>query len=972
MTVNLLPRSSLGHTNRTRCPRVAKRDATGTNGSTSTRKPIVYTTTLAMPGAAAAVSLRSTPAAAGRWKTAMDHPGAHADACPRRRRAWVVDPSLAVSTGHHPMVASAVTEEAARRDLDPLILAGRNIDPELWLPAPARPVFSHGVYDSISDDPCAAELENFVTINRTFADELTVALADEVGPDDLLIFPLLRQNHLLGLADFLERLPRPLPAVLVAFKLDPGRSPAHLTGTPAGRTELAEQAYAVAFRRLFDVHPRGIRFLAETPKLLDEYRRLGAWSAEVCHLISPHSRFDVEPREHKGHVRVAYVGVARENKGFHLLPDIVRVVRAARPDCDLAIQACIDIDSPTLDRARDELAALAADDPCVQVFDGVFDREAYFDFLNDADIVLQPYDRSEYGGHGSGVFREVVSLGKPVVTAAETECGAIVEAEGIGVTFVGFDAPSIAEAVITAVSDYDRLSATAMAARRRLTPAGIGPVLDRILVGRPAAVRSRSAAVSVLLTVADDAPRVRECVESVLAQRSVDLELCIADGGSVDGTADILARFTDPRVRVVRGERRQADTGHLDFNRLIGMATAAVVAIAEVSDLWAPDKLARQLEAFEATPELDVCYHNARFLDGNGQVVTTAFEGDPDPIGPADFFAGNPIPMGTVMFRRDLIQVIGLQQPGLLHDYRFWMKAALTGALFEGLAQTLVDRRPGRRPVPWDQMAAESLPMIERTRSQCTIDEIFPELGCCSDLPRSLAYAHFELGHRFFTNGQVALAAADFEQAVRAVPSDPAALNNLGVCLVALGARGEGARLIRRAVDQGCEPALANVAAPGPVGGPVRVALTPWDGPVPQLARLRGRGLGRARTRAPAAGTLIPVADDAELAQVAQVFERVSRGDPIALPVLVVTDSAGSTGRVVSAYDAVGVPDPPPGHPPPVELLQIRSDEWPGVIAAHLLCATEVIVPSGGPDAAKLGALVRSSPCVLEPVTPGS
>ncbi len=63
-------------------------------------------------------------------------------------------------------------------------------------------------------------------------------------------------------------------------------------------------------------------------------------------------------------------------------------------------------------------------------------------------------------------------------------------------------------------------------------------------------------AVSVLMSVRDGAPWVKEAIESVLAQTAPDLELIVVDDGSTDATPDLLASIRDPRLRVERGPSR--------------------------------------------------------------------------------------------------------------------------------------------------------------------------------------------------------------------------------------------------------------------------------------------------------------------------------------------------------------------------------------------------------------------------------
>jgi glycosyltransferase involved in cell wall biosynthesis len=84
-------------------------------------------------------------------------------------------------------------------------------------------------------------------------------------------------------------------------------------------------------------------------------------------------------------------------------------------------------------------------------------------------------------------------------------------------------------------------------------------------------------------------------LRSVLWQRDVDLEVIVVDDGSTDDTAQVVAGLHDPRVRVVRNEAPQGVAAAR--NRGAEEATADWITFLDDDDLWAPDKLARQLQA---------------------------------------------------------------------------------------------------------------------------------------------------------------------------------------------------------------------------------------------------------------------------------------------------------------------------------------------------------------------------------------
>lgn len=78
----------------------------------------------------------------------------------------------------------------------------------------------------------------------------------------------------------------------------------------------------------------------------------------------------------------------------------------------------------------------------------------------------------------------------------------------------------------------------------------------RLLRTPPAALDAGALGlVSVLVPARNEAARIGPCVQALLGQRGVDLELLVLDDGSTDGTAEVVraAAGHDPRVRLIHG-----------------------------------------------------------------------------------------------------------------------------------------------------------------------------------------------------------------------------------------------------------------------------------------------------------------------------------------------------------------------------------------------------------------------------------
>lgn len=125
------------------------------------------------------------------------------------------------------------------------------------------------------------------------------------------------------------------------------------------------------------------------------------------------------------------------------------------------------------------------------------------------------------------------------------------------------------------------------------------------------------ALVSVIVPTYDGERYVAEAVSSALAQSHRDLEVIVVDDGSSDRTLDVVARFTDRRVRVFQrpngGVAAARNTG-------VGAARGEFVAFLDQDDAWRPEKLAEQLPRF-AAPQVAIVGSLMTYIGPSGQAI---------------------------------------------------------------------------------------------------------------------------------------------------------------------------------------------------------------------------------------------------------------------------------------------------------------------------------------------------------------
>ena len=135
--------------------------------------------------------------------------------------------------------------------------------------------------------------------------------------------------------------------------------------------------------------------------------------------------------------------------------------------------------------------------------------------------------------------------------------------------------------------------------------------------------------ISLITACFNSEATIRTAIESVIAQRGVDVEYIVVDGGSTDGTVDIVKEYADKTndQRLATNDFNfrwlsEKDNGMYDaINKGIAMATGDIVGILNADDVLASDEtLAHVASAFESPEvgspksEVDCVYADIRFV----------------------------------------------------------------------------------------------------------------------------------------------------------------------------------------------------------------------------------------------------------------------------------------------------------------------------------------------------------------------
>jgi len=180
--------------------------------------------------------------------------------------------------------------------------------------------------------------------------------------------------------------------------------------------------------------------------------------------------------------------------------------------------------------------------------------------------------------------------------------------------------------------------------------------------------------ISVLMPCLNAGPFLAEAAASALQQPDC-LELLVADGGSSDGSLQLLNDLvaTDPRVRVVsRSDHGPADA----LNKAWRAARGTLIGWLNADDLYTPGALARGKSALDEHPEWLMLY-------GEGEEFDTAtglrhrYNTLPASVGLDGFRSHCFICQPTVLFRRTMPLLLGpfADRWRTAFDFDYWLRA---------------------------------------------------------------------------------------------------------------------------------------------------------------------------------------------------------------------------------------------------------------------------------------------------------
>ena len=393
------------------------------------------------------------------------------------QRVFVIDPSLQDLRGHHYMMTSGVARSAKEAGFEVIWLVAKEFKSGLNHEGfQVDPVFGASMYKNYLEarerslnaarTPVGRIFRRlFGSINPTsdclstsFADDFLIAVErHSIGAEDRVLLHTADGAAYPAVKLLFEKMPKDkFPSFHVATPYDPvGVMPNNKSGNAVNE--------AVAFLDRAGAIGTNIFLYAENDRLATHLAQL--WDVSVGVLPVPVEGISEELKkagtEYRHNVlRVAdeqlliiSLGSARLEKGFDLMPEIIRHVQssdAVAQPIRFVLHSSPQIVGrhPEIEKTLGELSAM--DGNAVTLLTETISNEDYYKLLYAADCVLLPYDQSAYRVRSSGVVSEAVAAGKVVIAKTGSYPGDVARMYG-GKT--GRDAYELAQSILTVAAN---------------------------------------------------------------------------------------------------------------------------------------------------------------------------------------------------------------------------------------------------------------------------------------------------------------------------------------------------------------------------------------------------------------------------------------------------------------------------------------------------------------------------------------
>jgi glycosyltransferase involved in cell wall biosynthesis len=178
--------------------------------------------------------------------------------------------------------------------------------------------------------------------------------------------------------------------------------------------------------------------------------------------------------------------------------------------------------------------------------------------------------------------------------------------------------------------------------------------------------------VTVVTPSFNQAAYLEQTIQSVLSQDYPTIEYLVVDGGSTDGSVEIIRKYADRLAWwVSEKDHGQAEAINKGMNR----ASGEIVAWLNSDDLYLPGAVSAAVQCLDAHPECSAVFGDLLAIDERGEKINVQHFGD---WGLPELMRFQIIGQPSVFMRRSVYQQVGGLDESyhFLLDHHLWLRLA--------------------------------------------------------------------------------------------------------------------------------------------------------------------------------------------------------------------------------------------------------------------------------------------------------
>jgi glycosyltransferase involved in cell wall biosynthesis len=169
-------------------------------------------------------------------------------------------------------------------------------------------------------------------------------------------------------------------------------------------------------------------------------------------------------------------------------------------------------------------------------------------------------------------------------------------------------------------------------------------------------------------------------IESVLGQTYQNWELIIIDDGSTDDTPQLLTRYRDPRLRIIRHD---TNLGLLASRQeSMRVAHGTYIAVLDSDDLWSDStKLAAQVSFLDERPDYVLVGTDTVLIRANGEIIGTKHRHQTDDAIRKRALLQNHFTHSSILFRRSALVALPGYRTRVGEDFDLCLQLGTVGRM---------------------------------------------------------------------------------------------------------------------------------------------------------------------------------------------------------------------------------------------------------------------------------------------------